>query len=79
MQTYANLGGDSGVVKYEIGQNYIDVEFKDRNKDGCNTYKYTYASAGASNIEQMKQLAAAGRGLHSFIMLNVKKDYESKW
>ncbi len=74
METYLNLSGESGVRMYEIGPDFITVQFKD---GAC--YKYTYASAGRENIEHMKVLARAGRGLHSFIMKNVKDDYESKW
>ena len=73
MERYSNLGGDSGVVAYEIGNNSITVEFSDGKR-----YLYTYQSAGSDNIEQMKALAAAGRGLNSFINTNVKKRYASK-
>lgn len=79
METYKNLSGQSNVSRYEIGRDYINVEFKDRGKDGCNTYKYSYTSAGQSNIEQMKLLAIGGSGLLTFIVKNVKKSYEHKW
>ncbi len=78
MQSYLNRSGQSNVSRYEIGDNYILVEFKTRAKDGCNTYKYTYFSTGQENIEHMKRLAIAGIGLNSFISTNVKKRYESK-
>lgn len=29
MERYRNLGGNSGVYAYEIGSNYIKVQFKD--------------------------------------------------
>jgi hypothetical protein len=73
MQRYRNLSGDSGVVAYEIGPDSIQVRFQ----DGW-VYRYTHASAGASNIETMKSLAAAGRGLSTFIVRKVRKSYESK-
>lgn len=73
MQQYKNLGGDSGVLAYEIGSDYIKVEFK----DGA-VYFYSYASAGGQNIEEMKRLAIKGEGLNSFINTHVRKDYESK-
>lgn len=72
-QTYADLDKDSGVSEYEIGEEYICVRF-----DDGSAYTYTYASAGAANIEKMKELASAGDGLNAFIMTNVKYDYESK-
>ena len=70
MQPYANLGGGSNAVGYEIGVDWIRVLFGDGS-----IYRYTYQSAGASNIEHMKQLAAAGQGLNSFIMRVVKYRY----
>jgi hypothetical protein len=73
MKRYANLSGDSGVVAYEIGRDSIDVKFQ----DGW-IYLYTYASAGAPHIEAMKVLAAAGRGLSTYIVRNVRNSYESK-
>jgi len=73
MERYKNVGGDSGVTGYEIGSDYIRVQFSDGS-----VYLYTYASAGSNNIEQMKKLAIAGRGLNSFINRNVRKSYERK-
>ena len=73
MERYKNLGGDSGVVAYEIGDDSIKVGFSDES-----LYLYTYGSAGQHNIEKMKELAVAGRGLNSFINTNVRKKYASK-
>lgn len=73
MERYSNLNGDSGVSSYEIGLNYIIVGFT---KGGV--YEYTYTSAGMTNIETMKTLAIAGRGLCSFIRRHVKKGYSRK-
>jgi hypothetical protein len=41
-------------------------------------YLYTYDSAGASNIEEMKSLAKQGWGLNSFIIHNVQYNYADK-
>lgn len=73
MEKYKNLDGDSGVQSYETGSDFIRVRFN----DGA-TYLYTNASAGASNISQMKKLASRGEGLNSFINTNVKKGYARK-
>jgi len=73
MQRYKNLGGDSGVSAYEIGNDYIKVEFL-----GGSLYLYNYNSAGRHHIDTMKQLAHAGEGLNSYINRNVKKAYASK-
>jgi hypothetical protein len=73
MERYANKSGDSGVSAYQIGTNYIWVQFT-----SGHVYEYTYASAGSGNIETMKSLARAGRGLCSFIQLHVKYKYSRK-
>jgi hypothetical protein len=73
MERYRNLGGNSSVAGYESGPDFIRVQFS----DGA-IYLYTYASAGSSNIEHMKQLASNGQGLNSFISTTVRKAYARK-
>jgi hypothetical protein len=73
MERYANLSGDSGVALYEIGSDSIRIQFSEGS-----VYLYTCSSAGAGNIERMKKLASAGRGLSSFIATTVKKRYARK-
>lgn len=73
MERYKNLSGDSGVVAYEIGPDFIRVRFSDGE-----IYLYNYASAGPHNIEHMKQLARSGQGLNSFINTTVRKAYARK-
>lgn len=68
-----NIGRDSGVIAYEIGDDFIKVEFDDRS-----LYLYNYGSAGRQNIEEMKKLAVVGEGLNSYINRYVKKAYASK-
>lgn len=70
MEPYKDIGGDSGVLAYECGPDFIRVEFK-----SSSVYLYTYASAGSANIEQMKRLARAGEGLATFINENVWERY----
>ncbi len=73
MQRYANLSGNSGVVAYGVGPDSITVKFVDGWR-----YTYTYESAGADNIENMKKLAARGQGLSAFISTHVRNDYAKK-
>lgn len=73
MVKYLNLHGNSGIAAYEITSTTITVQFN----DGM-VYRYSYASAGSRNIEQMKNLAIAGAGLNSFINTHTRKLYESK-
>lgn len=73
MQIYKNLGGNSNVSAFELGDNYIDVQF-----NGGAIYRYSYMSAGVLKVDKMKRLALQGYGLNSYIMRNVRMDYESK-
>ncbi|MFK7087540.1 hypothetical protein AAFM71_01890 [Chromobacterium violaceum] len=70
MIPYKNLGGDSGVSAYDIEADQIVVQFT-----SGKIYKYSYASAGYSNVEEMKRLAYAGRGLNTFIQRHVRLLY----
>jgi hypothetical protein len=73
MERYKNLGGDSSVVAYEIGNDSLTVQFSDGS-----VFLYNYQSSGRSNIEQMKALAIAGNGLNSYIIRHVKKAYSAR-
>ena len=70
MDPYRNVGGNSGVVTYESGPDFIRVQFS-----SGSVYLYTYESAGAENIEEMKELASKGEGLNSFINIAVRHYY----
>ena len=71
MRKYMNLHNNSSVIAYEIGEDYIDVMFKNHS-----VYRYSYSSAGMHKVERMKDLAIQGYGLGSYILLNAKFDYE---
>ncbi|BCW94642.1 MAG: hypothetical protein WHS44_10080 [Fimbriimonadales bacterium] len=73
MERYADLSGQSGVAAYEIGDDYIRVQFKDGS-----VYLYTYESAGREHIETMKALACKGEGLNGYINRCVRKRYARK-
>ncbi|GAP20432.1 hypothetical protein [Leptolinea tardivitalis] len=73
MNIYSNLGGNSGVIGYEIGPTFIIVQFKDGSK-----YLYNYDVPGPASVEKMKSLALAGVGLNSYISSVVKKNYAAK-
>ena len=72
MKRYGNLSGNSGVTRFEIGRDSILVEFQ-----GV-IYLYTQESAGKANLERMKTLAQAGRGLSGYISRHVRKQYAAK-
>lgn len=71
MQHYLDLNHDSGVASYEIGNQFIHVQFKKKSK----IYTYSYASAGYQHIENMQQLAQYDDGLNTYINQNVKQLY----
>ena len=73
MEKYKNTKGDSGVEFYEIGSDFIIVQFIN---DG--TYLYNYQIPGSSHVERMKKLAIKGRGLSTYISTNIRKKYAKK-
>lgn len=70
MTPYKRLSGDSGVLAYLIEARAIRVKFVDGR-----VYTYTHGSAGRDNVEQMKRLAQAGKGLSTFISQHVRDGY----
>lgn len=71
MQSYYDLNGNSGIVAFEVGVDYITVQFS----TGA-LYTYSYRSAGIEKVENMKRLAVQGSGLNSYINRYARKDYE---
>ncbi len=71
MIQYGNFSGKSGILGYDIGDNYIIVTF-----DSGSSYTYSYLSAGEENVNEMKELARSGQGLHSYINNYAKDSYE---
>ena len=73
MERYKNLGGNSNVISYGIGNGEIIVQFGDGSI--CH---YTNQSTSAENINEMHSLARSGHGLNSFIGRIVKKGFARK-
>ncbi|MFY0310165.1 hypothetical protein ACFMBG_09770 [Leisingera sp. D0M16] len=73
METYSNFGRDSGVVAFEIGRDYILVQFSDGS-----IYEYTSISVGRRNLDEMARLARQGEGLNSFINRMVRQRYSRR-
>jgi hypothetical protein len=70
---YANAGGDSGILEYELGPDWVEVMFK-----GGAVYRYSYRSAGKPHIEKLKKFLLSGIGANSYIMRRMKKLYEPR-
>ncbi|WP_332674805.1 hypothetical protein [Aromatoleum sp.] len=66
MKAYRNLSGKSGIVAFEIGDDFVSVVFR----DDPLPYVYSASQIPPAKIAQMKALALAGRGLASFISRN---------
>jgi len=62
IQPYRNLAGNSGVEAFDILRDGIKVRFV-----SGGTYLYDYRVPGRTRVEEMKQLARAGRGLSTYI------------
>ncbi|RYL99092.1 hypothetical protein EWH08_16000 [Sphingobium indicum] len=73
MEPYRDWDNDSGVRAFEISEGQIDIQFK----TGA-VYRYTSASVGSANFDQMVALARAGEGLNNFINRVVKNRYSSR-
>ncbi len=70
LQQYGNRSGTSGVTHYEIGPESIRVRF------GTPTvYVYDYTTPGRDDVEHMKELARAGKGLSTYISRQVRQRY----
>jgi len=63
MLPYLNLSGESGIQGYDLGPDFIEVQFPGRDQP----YRYTNSRVGRENVEHMKRLAVSGRGLSTFI------------
>lgn len=62
MQPYKNSGNLSWISAFEIGEDYIKVQFIDGR-----VRVYTGNSASSKHIEKMKELAVSGKGLYQYI------------
>ena len=74
MIPYASLSGDSGVVDYEPGYDFIKVRFS----SSATIYAYDHSRPGSVRVDEMKRLTAAGRGLATYVSQQVKADYARK-
>lgn len=70
-ERYKNLAGNSGVLSYKIGADFVMVKFIDHK-----SYTYSYKSAGKEHVEKMKSLAREGKGLAGYITRNVRDLYD---
>jgi len=73
MTPYKNISRNSAVVAYEIGSDYIVVQF-----DNGSVYQYSHRRPGYQAVREMSMLAQNGQGLGTFINKNVRKNYDRR-
>ena len=73
MPRYRNLDGHSGVLRYETTADSITLTFVDGDR-----YVYTHARPGREDVDRMKALAQAGRGLSTYVARHVRERYDRK-
>ncbi len=73
MRRYEDRHGNSGVVAFRSGSDFIDVEFHDGKQ-----YRYTHQVPGQTEVEAMKQLAASGQNLATFINRVVRDRFAAR-
>lgn len=76
MTPYRNISGNSNVASYEVTEDSIHVVFKSGTH---RNYLYDAVRPGKATIEEMKRLAAQGRGLNSYISSVVKNNFARNW
>ena len=70
MTRYKNLSGRSGVTAYELGDDYIALQFHDGR-----VYIYDSDHPGQKHVEQMKKLAVSGSGLTTYLNKYVRDNF----
>ncbi len=65
--------GNAGVSAYNIIDEGIILKFKDGS-----AYLYDYIKPGKEDVENMKILAIAGKGLTTYVNKHVRDNYKEK-
>ena len=71
---YKNKSNKSSIDTYKVGKDgdSIAITF-----NSGSTYVYDYNKPGKEQVDKMKELAAAGEGLGSYVKKNVNKNFAS--
>ncbi|ABY63278.1 virion structural protein [Pseudomonas phage 201phi2-1] len=70
---YANIGGNSSIRGYDHGEDWLVVMFSDGSR-----YLYTLKSTEREQLDYMRRLAMAGKGLNSYITRIVQANYAGR-
>jgi hypothetical protein len=75
MKRYGNHSGNSGVAFFEDGPDCIKVQFVESDRV---MYVYDHVVLGPVEVTRMKALAAAGRGLGTYISQHARERFRRK-
>ena len=75
MKRYGNRAGNSGVAFFDDGPDFIKIQFGESDDF---VYVYDQVVPGAADVDHMKALAAAGRGLSTYVSQHVHDRYRRK-
>jgi hypothetical protein len=70
---YSDRSGASGVAAYALGDDFIDLWFRDGGG-----YRYDASAPGPKHVDAMKRLAEAGQGLATYVNRHVRENYARK-
>jgi hypothetical protein len=73
LRRYQDRAKNSGVSAYQLGREFIVVQFRDGS-----AYLYTHERPGRVHVEAMKRHALAGNGLATYINQHVRSDYAKR-
>jgi hypothetical protein len=73
MEIYQQIYGNSVVHLFEIGQDFIDIQFYDSQK----IYRFSYARAGRDHVTKLKKFANCGDLLDEYIRYFVFDLYDN--
>lgn len=73
MYHYRNVGGNSSVVAYDTGVDWLLIRFND-----SSLYLYTTKSTSSEDIEYMRKLANDGKGLNSYVNRRIGNKYAGR-
>lgn len=73
MLRYEGASDNSGVVAYQPGADFIQLKFRDGRR-----YIYSYRCPGPKDVEAMKGLATAGKGLTTYVNKYVRDRFDTR-
>lgn len=65
----SKTGKESGVFSYEMGEDYIVLNYKNKNGD-LKSISYSYEVSGKHHVEQIKKFAQHSKNLNTYLSEN---------